>query len=189
MVAQGVQSEFVMLVDDDILMGPRWTQNCLEAFSDQEGIYGAHGSVEKSLEKYADRTIYGSVRSQNQDTVECDWIGQVYFLQPGMIAPMFAEPMLYGGKHADDLNLCLRAWRYANIRSFVPPHPPGERDLWGNIDPSIGNDAVASYAQKDFQRIRVETMLCEQKLGWEPLFERNKKPHQDQPDGVSVNES
>ena len=40
-LAQIMQSEYIMILDDDTIPGKKWAENCFSSFSSKPGIYGA----------------------------------------------------------------------------------------------------------------------------------------------------
>ncbi len=55
------------------------------------------------------------------------------------------------------------------IRSACPPHPEGDRSLWGSLAPERGVDRVAISAS-DRSRDYLGVILHEMKNGFKPML-------------------
>lgn len=75
----------------------------------------------------------------------------------------------------EDIQFSYLAQKYGGIKTYVPPHPPGNTDLWGSIQGALhGNDAVATYLTKtDHYSARNACVTKAIDGGWKPIFMRN----------------
>ena len=163
-------TEFVALFDDDTMPGRRWLENCLETFARTPGILGSAG-VRLTGEDYRGRSIHGWHRP-GAEAVEVDLVGHAWFLKAAWVRHLFAAPPVTG-TNGEDIELSARAWRIAGIRTFCPPHPPGDRSLWGSLRGEVlGDDEVALSRRPSHLEERDRIVRAELAAGWRPLFLR-----------------
>lgn len=169
-VAMTMQTDFVAILDDDAIPGERWFENCLQTFAKTPGILGTHGIKMRSFDRYTDRQRLGWIEP-SRDTVEVDYVGQSWFLRPKWIRYLFSE-RLFNDRNGEDIELGARAWRLGGIRSFCPPHPPGQPEWWGCRDPRLNADQNASHRRRGWGSERLKILLKEHRAGWQPLCQR-----------------
>ena len=168
--ALAAQTDFVAIFDDDAIPGPRWFENCVRTFRKYPGILGTHGTRMKSLRQYSDRRRYGWI-SPSDNVAEVDYVGQAWFTKPEWIRFLFVE-RLNTGTNGEDIELGTRAWRFGGIRSFCPPHPPGDSTHWGCQDNVINGDENASSRRLSWNSERLHILNAEAAAGWRPLITR-----------------
>lgn len=168
--ALAAQTEFVAILDDDAIPGSRWFENCLQTFSRQPGILGTHGARLQSLTDYPRRDRFGWI-SPSLNTVEVDYVGQSWFSRPEWIRFLFADK-LTTGKNGEDIEFSARAWCYAGIRSFCPPHPSEDRSLWGCQNNDFNQDENASSRRENWIAERLQIINAEVAAGWQTVGAR-----------------
>lgn len=170
-VAMTAQTEYVALFDDDTIPGAAWFENCLSTMREHPGILGTAG-IRVDPSSYAGREVLGWP-TPSESAHEVDYNGHSWFCSPQALRHLFAVP-LATGTNGEDIELGARAWRLGNVRSYVPPHPPGEPALWGSTEGRrFGNDAVASYRRGGYMDERFRIIQTEIAAGWRPLCLRN----------------
>ncbi len=163
-------TEFVAIFDDDTIPGEQWLENCLETFEKTPGILGSAG-VRLHDETYSSRSIHGWHAPSDQP-VEVDLVGHAWFLKTSWVPHLFSAPPLTG-TNGEDIELCARALRNAGIRSYCPPHPPGNRRRWGSLDGlELGSDQLALSRRPNHLAERDRIVKAEIDAGWKPYFRR-----------------
>lgn len=183
-VALCAGSEFVLLLDDDCVPGPRWVERCLAAARERDGIFAPAGwrvtRADFAAGPYArDGDVGRPVRPHEDRAVEVDVPFHSYFLRRRHLAWLFHEPVgvgLRGGERVpirgqDDVLLACRAWRHARVRCWLPSVPePGARGADGEVE----ERTHASWLHRPgFGEERLAALRLEASLGWRPLLARS----------------
>ncbi|MEX2121004.1 MAG: glycosyltransferase [Pirellulales bacterium] len=169
-LALTARTQYVALFDDDTLPGPAWFENCLATMECTPGILGAAG-VRIFGSGYANRTVHGW-HDPSPDTVEVDLVGHAWFLRTEWLRFLFDAPAVTG-TNGEDIELSARALRLGGIHTYCPPHPPGDRRLWGSTKGvELGSDAVAASRLPKHLEERDLIVRAEIEAGWQPLWQR-----------------
>jgi hypothetical protein len=163
-----VPTEYVAIFDDDSIPGPEWFDNCLATMARTAGILGTAGVLLRGP-SYAQRSMHGWQRPNDQ-AIEVDLVGQAWFLRTEWVRYLFAAPVVTG-TNGEDIELAARAWRMAGIRSFCPPHPPGDLRRWGRTR-GLELGVERSVTRPSHFAERESTVRAEIIAGWRPLFAR-----------------
>lgn len=144
-------SKYVCFFDDDTIPGKRWLENCHTQMLKKKGLYGTIGIDSGDLKKYP----YSGYKrwgwdSPSDKTMEVDFIGHSWFLEKDWLGSMWINSSkFYAYKYvAEDAFLSYSLKKWLKIRSFVPPHPAGEFDLYGSIP-----DLALEYGQNPNEAI------------------------------------
>ena len=134
---QYAKSKYVCIFDDDTIPGCRWLENCMTEMLKQEGLYGTIGIV---MEKPADYPKYNSYFRVGWDgqlnyTAEVDFVGHSWFLKKEWLKELFKAPNeIQKYKRAgEDMSLSYQLLK-KGIKTFIPPHPKGNEEMFGSID-------------------------------------------------------
>lgn len=151
--ALNARTEYICIFDDDTFPGSRWFENCLATMQKQEALLGTVGllyheppppfSPDVSYKNPYSR--HGWVdRGNNLEPVQVDFVGHAWFFRREWLSTFWRElPDPQYSLCGEDMHFSFMLQKYLGIPTIVPPHPPGERDLWGSIDGELGNDSVA----------------------------------------------
>ena len=140
------------LFDDDTIPGCDWFKNCLDCMSSKEGIMGGAGVILKG-NQYTGHHRYGW-SSSNNDIVEVDLVGHAWFFKREWLSTFWRElpeldhPMIVG----EDMHFSVMLQKYLGLNTYVPPHPKGDKELWGSLPDtawSIGQDNAALSMNMD----------------------------------------
>lgn len=142
------KSKFVCVIDDDTIPGKRWLENCLTSFHEQPGLYGTIGvrfNSPKGYDGFQERIGWDN---PNEKTEKVDIVGHSWFFPKEYLTYFWREipsplPMFAG----EDIHFSYTLQKYANIDTFVPPHPIGNRDFWGSapaLATKFGGDSNAT---------------------------------------------
>lgn len=136
------QTKYVAIYDDDTIPGKKWHENCLESMKQKPGIYGTAGVVLHG-DSYNPHTRVGWP-NPNTEITKVDLVGHAWFLQRDWIPNVWIEP-IPTFDNGEDIQLSYCCQKYANIETFVPPHPIDDKSLWGSIRGNeLGIDKVAT---------------------------------------------
>ncbi len=145
--ALNAKSDFVWLIDDDTVPGPGWLACALEAFDKTPGIIGSRGLKFAGKESYL---IYDEVgpNAMNETTEEVDIVGHNWIFPRAWLAAFWGE---YHHAHrseisGEDIHLSYAIKKNLGFGTFVPPHPPGKPEVWGELRGKSAFDGTDSAA-------------------------------------------
>jgi hypothetical protein len=128
-------TEYICVFDDDTIPGPRWFENCIAQMKQQVALYGTIGVVFKRP-----ATIYEVEKRYGWDgpsekAMPVDIVGHAWFFKCEWYKYYFAEePQVHTrSRNGEDIHFSHMLQKYANIPTYVPPHPPSDQSLWGSI--------------------------------------------------------
>ncbi|RJP50333.1 MAG: glycosyltransferase family 2 protein [Anaerolineaceae bacterium] len=128
-------SKYVCFFDDDTIPGNRWLENCHTQIVKRKGLYGAIGIDSWNLNNYP----YRSFRRWGWDgawdnTKEVDFAGHSWFLEKDWLGALWINnSQFYAFKYvAEDVFLSYSLNKWINIKTYVPPHPKNDLDLYGS---------------------------------------------------------
>jgi hypothetical protein len=150
-----VETDYVAVLDDDIMPGQHWFVNALRASERYNAIAGCVGRL-------ADDTGFGW-NGCPRDTL-VDWVQQSWFFRSEWIRLLWREKP-YSLKNGEDMHFGIMAKRHAGIDSVVPQQA---WSLSGSTDQQLGSDAVAVYKQPDHDDIRNKLIQHWKVNGWKP---------------------
>lgn len=132
-ISQLADTEYICIFDDDTIPGNNWFLNCINCMKQKEALYGTIGVIFKDLNYYETLKRYGwdgnNLKPQPVDIVGHSWFFKkdwmVYFLrEPAKVNEYFSV--------GEDINFSLMLQKYANIPTYVPPHPLNDQSLFGS---------------------------------------------------------
>ncbi len=129
-------NKYVCFFDDDTIPGSRWLENCHMQIIKRKGLYGAIGIDSWNLRNYPYKSFRRWGWDGTCDTVkEVDFIGHSWFLEKDWLGTMWINnSQFYKFKYvAEDAFLSYSLKKWLNIKSYVPPHPLNNMDLFGSI--------------------------------------------------------
>ncbi len=129
-------SKYVCFFDDDTIPGKRWLENCHTQSLKRKGLYGTIGIDSWNLNNYPYKSYKRWGWEGGSDfTKEVDFVGHSWFLEKDWLGVMWINySQFYAFKYVGEdafLSYSLKKW--LNIKSFVPPHPQNNLDLYGSI--------------------------------------------------------
>lgn len=145
--ALNARSPFVCVFDDDTIPGRRWLENCLSTMESHEGLLGTIGLRYDNPPPPEESTYFGYRRfgwsknfsnddvSLDNEVVEVDFVGHAWFFRREWLE-FFVRDLPDFEKFAfcgEDMHFSFMLQKYAGIKTFVPPHPRGDMELWGSI--------------------------------------------------------
>ncbi len=131
--ALNATTDFICIMDDDILPGRRYIENCVNSYQLQPGIYGAFGTC---FRRDGGGIHYGWKETHNWTARQVNYLYQTWFMPREALSAFWAEVISEArtkNRHiAEDIHISLMAKKYLGLRSYVVPHPENDRELWGN---------------------------------------------------------
>jgi glycosyl transferase family 2 len=155
------KTEYIALFDDDSIPGKDWFKSCLETMKTHEGILGSTG-VYLFGNNYTNHTKYGWNLNQVNEVKEVDLVGHSWFFKREWLQYLWKE-MPLSWDNGEDIMFSMMCWKHGGIRTFVPPHPKENKDVWGT-NPKYGwcVDDNATYRKNKGEHLRIRNYLCDQ---------------------------
>lgn len=137
--ALAARTEFICIFDDDTIPGRKWFENCLSTMATVgDGILGPCGMIFQPGNLYAHSSRVGWV-NPNEEIAEVDAVCHSWFLRRKNLTAFLndlPDTRKYS-KLGEDLHLSYAAQKYRNLKTYVPPHPKEDAEMWGS-DPKKG---------------------------------------------------
>jgi hypothetical protein len=132
--ALNATTEYICVFDDDTIPGPLWLENCLNTMKIQEGLLGTIGVKFHTKNTYWPATRIGW-DGPNEQIEQVDIVGHSWFFKREWLSIFWRElPEINQSKLVgEDMHFSYTLQKYANIGTFVPPHPKNNMDMWGSI--------------------------------------------------------
>ncbi len=167
------QTKFVALFDDDTIPGSRWFENCLETYKTHPGILGGVGVLLKENRYYGHNRVGWS--NPNESVQEVDLVGHAWFVERKNIIDLWREePFCWD--NGEDIQLSYMAQKYSGTKTYVPPHPAGNLDMFSStkgMSYGVDNKATSRPGNHQvFYNQRDECVRNATKNGWEPVYTR-----------------
>ncbi len=166
------QTEYVAIFDDDTIPGNKWFENCLNCMKTHPGILGASGVIFQDLNNYLKSISFGT-HTKNNNILQVDLVGHSWFIKKEWLKYMWMEEP-YSYENGEDFHLSYSCQKYGNIKTYVPPHDPNNRETWGSLKPELGSDNKANYKKQDHYLIRTKCLQHYVNYGWCLLKEKDK---------------
>lgn len=130
------QTPYIALLDDDIIPGKKWFENCLNTIEKTNSILGASGVITNG-KTYIPNQKVGWNGLKNEIPVEVDLVGHGWFFKQEWAKFMWLEspPSWDNG---EDMFFSYVSQKNG-IKTMVPPHPLTDVELWGN-NPNLDNN-------------------------------------------------
>lgn len=134
--ALNAPTRWICVLDDDTIPGTRWLENCLRTQETHPGLLGTVGlTFPAGTNNYSNYTRTGWADSNNLSTVEVDFCGHSWFFDKAWLEyfvrelPKFPDSCLCG----EDMHFSYVLRKYAGINTYVPPHDPMNKEMWGSV--------------------------------------------------------
>jgi hypothetical protein len=136
-LALNCKSPYIAIFDDDTFPGKNWFKNCLETLEKFNGLLGTRGVKFSSTEKYFVGEEHGW-NNPNDKTEEVDIVGHAWFFRREWLQAFWRElPEISQSRYVgEDIHFSYSLQKYLNLKTYVPPHPKKNKELWGS-DPEI----------------------------------------------------
>jgi cellulose synthase/poly-beta-1,6-N-acetylglucosamine synthase-like glycosyltransferase len=146
--ALNAKTDYVCVIDDDTIPGDRWIENCVNTYETHPGLLGTIGLIFENSNGY---NVLGENRfgwdNNNTEVKKVDIVGHNWFFHRDLLSvfwrelPSVDESFLVG----EDIHFSHMIQKYTDMGTWVPPHPPEDRRLWGSLKAiQYGGDANAT---------------------------------------------
>ena len=145
--ALNAKTEYICIFDDDTIPGKKWLENCYNTIQTHDGLLGTIGV------KFLDENNYMSMNrigwdNPNDNTEQVDIVGHSWFFKREDLATFWRELPDLGHNPlvGEDMHFSYTLQKYTNKKTYVPPHPNDDKELWGSHPEyawSIGTDSAA----------------------------------------------
>ena len=135
------KNPYVCIFDDDTIPGSRWLENCMNTMKTHEGLLGTIGllylnPLPPEHSSYYEHYIrFGwATNGQSDVPVQVDLVGHSWFFKKEWLSYMWREiPDPKYNTCGEDMHFSYMLQKYANIPTYVPPHPRDDKSLWGSL--------------------------------------------------------
>jgi GT2 family glycosyltransferase len=187
--ALNANTEYICVFDDDTIPGKKWLENCLNTIGETEGVLGTVGALylnplPPEHSSYFEHYIrFGwPDAGNNEKTVEVDWLGHSWFFKKEWLSHMFRE--LPDPKYnicGEDMHLSYMLQKYGGLKSYVPPHPKNDKEMWGSIKGAeYGGDQNSLWETNQlsangtpFKNLMNEYFNKQRRDGWKLVMDKN----------------
>lgn len=186
--ALNARNKYVCVFDDDTIPGKKWLENCMTTMETHEGLLGTVGllypqPVVPEYSSYYEPYIrYGWVPNglQNDKPVQVDFVGHSWFFKKEWLSYYTRElPNPKYNTCGEDMHFSYMLQKYAGIKTYVPPHPKSDKELWGSVRGEYGDDTKSMWNtdQKSIEGVPFKHLMNEyfreQRLkGWKLINEK-----------------
>jgi len=123
-------TEYVAIFDDDTIPGRKWFENCLDTMSEQEGIMGAAGYIQKGV--LASQYYREGWPSNNTETKRVDYVGHAWFFKRDWLQYLWREkPPTWD--NGEDMHFSYAVQKFGGLQTYCPPHPLGDPEMHGSL--------------------------------------------------------
>lgn len=154
-------SDFVWVIDDDVIPGSRWLENALETYSQRPCLVGSRGIKLWSDNSYL---LYEEVgpNAPNIRAEQVDFVGHNWILPTAWLGYFWHERAnAFNSAFAgEDMHVSFAVQKHLGFPTIVPPHPPEDLERWGELpqDEDSSRAKVGISERKDALRL-FETAL------------------------------
>ena len=139
--AFNARNPYVVVFDDDTIPGSRWLENCMKTMETHEGLLGTVGLIYPQPRPPHESSYFepyvrvGWPKGGNHNgVVQVDFVGHSWFFKKEWLSYLVREqPNPIYDICGEDMHFSYMLQKYANIPTFVPPHPENEKELWGSL--------------------------------------------------------
>jgi hypothetical protein len=139
--AMNARNPYVVVFDDDTIPGKRWLENCMKTMETNEGLLGTVGLIYPKPKPPQESSYFEPYvrvgwpkNGNNNESVQVDFVGHSWFFKKEWLSHLVRElPNPEYNICGEDMHFSYMLQKYANIPTFVPPHPIDDKELWGSL--------------------------------------------------------
>lgn len=155
------KTDYVAVIDDDIIPGKRWFEHCIELSMEKRAVYGALGFY--ITDDYYEKLV--PYRDYNEKPEEVDFLGQSWFLPREFAHYPYRELMPYDVHSEDDIWFGYQLWK-RDIPQIVPRHPRSNPELWGAKEMRSRGKVALNKRRDDHKKNRKKLIKFCKEHGW-----------------------
>lgn len=173
--ALNLHTEYVNIMDDDIIPGIDWLKHARSNCINLNGIIGGRGVRFYKRNSYNPLDHWGW-KNPNEKPMEVDILGHSWFFRREWLNEIWSikwnENFFTSG---EDMNLSFKILMNLNINSYVAPHPIDDKACWSNIDgDKIGSDfAAISRGKQAYKKFDASLNYFTSNKSLKLFYERN----------------
>lgn len=146
-------TDFVSVFDDDTIPGKKWFENCLQTISQYNGLLGTIGLIFHNSNRYSHNFIRVGWDNCNNITTHVDLVGHSWFFRREWILELYKIIPDYDNLFitGEDMGFSW-ALQQIGIKTYVPPHPLNDIEMFGSIPHlawKYGTESVAISMAQD----------------------------------------
>jgi hypothetical protein len=131
------KNEYVCIFDDDTIPGRKWLENCYTTINTTgPGLLGTVGLkyMDPNSYSYYNRYIRCGWPNPNSQAQQVDLVGHSWFFRKEWLSDYWRElPEPEYNICGEDMHFSYILQKYRGINTFVPPHPPEDKEMWGSV--------------------------------------------------------
>ena len=136
-IALNARTEYVTVIDDDTIPGPKWFENCLNTMETHEGILTTRGITFNPEHQHNYPTPesydYFGWCNPNQEVKRVDMGCHSWFFKKDWLRAYWAEmPRTIPPRWGEDTHISYAVHKHFGLGTYVPPHPVDDMDMWGS---------------------------------------------------------
>lgn len=147
--ALNVRTNWICVLDDDTIPGSQWIENCFQTMNDIPdaallGTIGIRFPEKKYSFTFQDRIGWDN---PNDKPEQVDLVGHNWFFHRDMLSIFWRElpPIDHNFISSEDIHFSAMIQKYTNKKTYVPPHPTSNYEMWGSLQGwKLGADSVAT---------------------------------------------
>lgn len=170
------ETNFLVLLDDDVIPGRQWIKNALDCYQRRKGIYG--GSLGFYVDLELDEPYWGVRpdggwrRDPIEEIVQVDFVGQSWFMRPEHLSLLWKKPLPFDAcSGGDDLWLGYCAWK-EGVNCYLTPAPQDCRKKWGAIRRPQADMNQSIHQRDDHHSDRQSLIKRAVTEGWDTIGRR-----------------
>jgi hypothetical protein len=176
--------QYVCIFDDDTIPGRRWLENCYNTMQSHNGLLGTIGMTypkpfpanDRRSSYYMDHVKPGWM-NPNEEVVEVDLVGHSWFFKKEWLSDYWREqPDPKYNICGEDMHFSYMLQKYRGLGTYVPPHPAGNKELWGSLKKeytvdqySIHENNVPTITGVPMMDAVNEFFVSQRRKGWKLL--------------------
>jgi len=175
-LANMVRTQYIALLDDDILPQPHWFQNCLETIATgHDGILGGSGVILPSAGGYSSKHKVGWNGHHYDTPAEVDLVGHAWFFDRVHLQYIWREaPSSW--ENGEDIHFSAMALKHGGVKTWVPPHPDATPAQWScrpDFGKMAGRTSTATHKSEGHHQTRDTVVDTCRANGWRILADRS----------------
>ena len=138
--ALNAQTEYICIFDDDTIPGTKWIENCLNTIKTHRGLLGTVGLLYTipmpagPNSSYFEHYVRFGWNHNNTNVQEVDLVGHSWFFEREWLSAYWRElPHPKFSTCGEDMHFSYAIQKYLKLKTFVPPHPADDREMWGSL--------------------------------------------------------